>query len=131
MLPWYVVAADVAVAVVLLVAIAFIVAIELLRLRHLRLRRRDDAVVVLGVLEIILAGNPIAARLRVARELHVFLGHMQRGAANLHVAAVALVRALQGIGPLAVVAVAITHAATAALVVVVLLSWSHSQALFE
>jgi hypothetical protein len=44
------------------VVVTFLVgAIDRLRLRHLRLRGSDDAIVVLGVLEVILAGDPVAA----------------------------------------------------------------------
>jgi hypothetical protein len=55
---------------------------------------------------------------------------MKRSAANLHVAAVALVRALQGIGSLAVT---VTHTVLIVVVIVMLvrLSLPHSQALFE
>src|SRR5690606_4638096 len=51
----------------LVVLVAIVVTVDRLGLRHLRLRRRDDAVVMLGVLEIVFAGDPVAARLRIAR----------------------------------------------------------------
>jgi hypothetical protein len=38
--------------------------------------RQDDAVIMLGVLEIVLSQNGIAARLRISRQRHVFLCNM-------------------------------------------------------
>src|SRR5690606_33109659 len=76
-------------------------------------------------LEIILAGHAIAARLRIARELDVLLGHVERCAANLYVAAVALVGPGQWVRT-AALAVPATHPV---LVVVVLLSLPHTKAL--
>ena len=58
---------------------------------QLRLRRHDDAVVMLGVLEIALRRDHVAGSERVARERHVFLGDMRRGPADLHVGAVRFV----------------------------------------
>src|SRR5665648_820273 len=55
------------------------------------LRRHDDAVVVLGVLEITLGGHHVAGGQRVARERHVFLGDVRSGPADLHVGAVRFV----------------------------------------
>ena len=55
---------------------------------ELRLRRHDDAVVVLGVLEIALGRDQVAGSERVAGERHVFLGDMRRGPANFHVGSV-------------------------------------------
>ena len=54
----------------------------------LRLRRHDDAVVMLGVLEIALRRDQVAGSERVAGERHVFLGDMRRGPANFHVGTV-------------------------------------------
>src|SRR5262245_60519163 len=58
---------------------------------HLRLRGHDDAIVVLGVLEIALGRNHVAGRERIAGERHVFLGDMRRRAPDLHVGAVRFV----------------------------------------
>src|SRR5262245_31713559 len=58
---------------------------------HLRLRSHDDAIVMLGVLEIALRRDHVAGRERVAGERHVFLGDMRRRAPNLHVGAVRFV----------------------------------------
>jgi hypothetical protein len=50
----------------------------------------DDAEIVLGMLEIILRHHRIAAGLRIARQLQIFLGDMGGIAAHLHVRTVAL-----------------------------------------
>ena len=44
---------------------------------------REDAVIMLGMLEIILCHDAIARRIRVARHLQIFLVNMGGGAANL------------------------------------------------
>src|SRR3954453_6656321 len=80
----------------------------------------DDAEIVLGVLEIVLGRHRIAARLRVAGELAVFLGDMLSRAADLHVRAIGLIALRQGIGPLVVVAVVVVTTAHTPV-----LSWSH------
>ena len=85
-------------------------------LAELLLRRRDDAVVVLGVLVIVLGRDRVAARLRVAGELGVFVGDVLGGAPDLHIRTVRFVAPRQGIGTLGV-AVAPTHAPV--------LLWSH------
>jgi hypothetical protein len=59
-------------------------------LAELLLSRRDQAEVMLGVLVIVLGGNGVAGRPRVARELNVFLGYMRGGPANLDVRSVGL-----------------------------------------
>src|SRR5690606_22917450 len=96
-----------------------LVATELGLLRLLG--RRDDAEIMLGVLQVILGHDAVARGLRIAGELQVFLGDMGRVAAHLHVGAVALVIAAQRV---AVLAAAIVVAPTGA-VLVVLLVWSH------
>lgn len=58
-------------------------AIELARLLHLLAIGENDAVVVLGVLQIVLGEDGIARGLRIAGERHVFLGDMSRRAADL------------------------------------------------
>jgi hypothetical protein len=59
---------------------------------------------VLGVLEVVLAGDTVAARLRVASQLNVFLGDMQRGAPDLDVRTIAFEGTGQGIRALTVTA---------------------------
>src|SRR5690606_12933998 len=94
---------DALVALALAVEIvAGIARLLLLLQRLLGERGGDDAVVVLGVLEIVLRHHPVAGALRVAGERGVFLGHLLSRAANLHVRAVALVAAGQRIGAAAV-----------------------------
>src|SRR5690606_38442952 len=89
------------IAAVLLVALV-VGAEDRLRLRHLGLRRRHQAVVVLGMLQVVLAGHAVAGRLGVTGKLDVFLGDMQRRAADLHVRAVAFVGAGERVRALAV-----------------------------
>ena len=55
---------------------------------ELLLRRHDDAVIVLGVLEIALRADEIARRHRVASERGIFLGDMRCRAADFYVRAV-------------------------------------------
>jgi hypothetical protein len=76
---------------------------------------------VLGVLEIVLGRHGIAARLRIASQLAVFLGDMLSRAADFDVRSVRLVALRQGIGTLVVVTavVVVTTAHTP------VLSWSH------
>jgi hypothetical protein len=71
---------------------------------------------VLGVLVIVLGRDRVAARLRVAGELGVFVGDVLGGAPNLHIRTIRFVAPRQGIGTLGV-AVAPTHAPV--------LLWSH------
>jgi len=59
-------------------------------LAELLLSRRDQAEVMLGMLIVILGGDRVAGRPRIARELNVFLGHMRGGAANLDIRSVGL-----------------------------------------
>src|SRR5262245_56987771 len=73
---------------------------------ELRLRRHDDAVVVLGVLEIALRRDHNAGRESVAGERHVFLGDMRRGSADFDIRAVRFVVPCQWILGLAATAAA-------------------------
>src|SRR5204863_5266916 len=96
--------------------------------RHLRLRGGNDAIVVLGVLEVVLRHHTVAGALRITGQSGVFFGDLLSRSADLHVRAVALVVARQGIWPLAVVVVIVV--AAAAIVVAtahapVLLLWPH------
>jgi hypothetical protein len=67
------------------------------------LRRRDHAVIVLGVLIIIFSGNRITGRLRIARKLNVFFCDMRRITANFHIRPVRLIYARHWIVTLAMV----------------------------
>src|SRR5262249_29697950 len=71
-------------------------------LAELLLRRRDQPVVMLGVLEIIFSPDRIARRLRVARKLDIFVGDVRGRAADLHVRAVGLVDPCERVLTLAV-----------------------------
>jgi hypothetical protein len=64
---------------------------------ELRLCRLDDAIVVLGVLEIALGCDEIAAGERVASERHIFLGDMSRGPTDLYVGSVRFIAPRQWI----------------------------------
>jgi hypothetical protein len=64
------------------------VGIVRLLLGLLFLSSRDDAVVVLGVLQVILSHDPIARGRRVPRELEVFLVNLESAAADTNVGAV-------------------------------------------
>ena len=55
------------------------------------LRRHDDPIVVLGMLQVVLGHDNVAGRLRIARQRHVFLGDVGRVAANLHARSIALI----------------------------------------
>ena len=57
-------------------------------LPELLLRGRDQAEIMLGVLVVVLRRHRIARRLRIARELNVFLGNMRRCAADFDVGSV-------------------------------------------
>jgi hypothetical protein len=122
--------------IVELVAILVAVIVEIVAIllgvldRHLRLSGCDDAVVMLCVLEVVLRHHPVAGAVRVTGKGCVFLGNLLSRAADLHVRAVALVIARQGIRPLTVVVVIIIVAAAAAAIVAtahapVLLLWPH------
>ncbi len=88
-------------------------------LRHLLLaERHDDAVVVLGVLEIVLGQHRIARRLRIPRQRDVFLGDMSGSTAQLDVRPRTFEAARQRVLALAVlivVIVVVTAASSAVL----------------
>ena len=86
----------------------------------------DDAVVVLGVLQIVLGQHRIAGRRRIAGERHVLLGDMRGRAADLYVRARALEAARERALPLAV---AVTSAAPA--VLLSLPHWLRSRSLMK
>src|SRR5262245_21217637 len=60
-------------------------------LAELLLRRRDQSVRMFGVVEIIFGAHRIARRLRVARELDIFVGDVRGRATDLHVRPIGLV----------------------------------------
>ena len=84
---------------------------------------RNNAEIMLGVLEIVLRHHRVATRLRITGQLQIFLCHMGRVAAHLHIRAVALEIARQWIDVLAS-----TVPATLA-VLVILVAGSHLVAL--
>jgi hypothetical protein len=90
-------------------AIAVELAVLGLQLADLLPVRHDDAIVMLGVLEIAFCQNRIARRLRVAGELDVFLGDMHRIAADFYIRSVRLETASKRIlvFPIGVVMIAI------------------------
>jgi hypothetical protein len=73
---------------------------------ELRLCRHDDAVIVLGMLQIALPCDQIAGGQRIACERGVFLCNMRRGTADFHVGPIGLVASTQWILGLAASAAA-------------------------
>jgi hypothetical protein len=67
------------------------------------LRGRDQAEVMLCVLEVVFRRHGIAAGVRVAGELQIFFGDVMRVAANFHVGAVGFIGAREGVGAAPVV----------------------------
>ena len=63
----------------------------------------DEAEIVLGVLQVVLGRDRIAAGVGVARELQVLLGDVVGVAADLHVGPVRFIRTGQRIGPAPIV----------------------------
>ncbi|MGY4316768.1 hypothetical protein ACVWW1_006095 [Bradyrhizobium sp. JR3.5] len=70
---------------------------RLLTLPELLLRGRDDPVIVLSVLVVVLSCHRIAGGACIARKLDVFLGHVGGRAADLDVGSVRFVHPCQGI----------------------------------
>ena len=94
----------------LTIAVGLLLLLLLLILLHLRLLRRHDAKIVLGVLQVILRHYAVAGRVRVARELQVLLVDVCRRSTNLHLGAVRVER------PVGVVASTTTTAAASAVI---------------
>lgn len=57
----------------------------------------DETEIVLCVLQVTFRGDGIAGRLRIARELYVFLGDVMRGTADFHIGAIRFVHPRQRI----------------------------------
>ena len=93
-------------------------------LAELLLRRRDQAEIMFGVLEIIFRRDRIAGRLGVTRKLEIFIRDVIGRAANLHVRAVGFINPCQGI-LIAPIIVLLIVAPAHALVVMMLLTVSH------
>src|SRR6202521_2491332 len=114
-----------------IVAVAALLGLLILLMRilltELRLRRGDEAEIVLGVLQIAFRRDGIARGLRIARELHILLGDVVGGAPDLHVGAVRLVHARQRIVTAATAAAAAAIAGPHAL----LLSVSHRRSILR
>ena len=70
------------------------------------LGRGDEAKVMLGMLKIAFRRDRIARRLRIARQLEIFLTDMMRRAANFHVGPAQLVGTRQWIWTFAIVGAA-------------------------
>ncbi len=93
----------------------------------------DDAVIVLGVLQIVLRQHGIAGRGSIAGERHVFFGYVHGGATHLYVGSIRLVAARERVLALALTTAMIAMATAAPTVLmaaaivapVVLLSWPH------
>src|SRR5258705_1162416 len=101
-----------------------------LALTELFLGGGDQAEIMLGMLVVILGGYRIAGRARVARQLHVFFGHVGRGAADLDVGSIGLEHPRHRVlaAPVAVipiVVIPVTHP------LVVVLTVSHVLPLFQ
>ncbi|CCB68116.1 membrane protein of unknown function [Hyphomicrobium sp. MC1] len=82
-------------------------------LRHLLAIAQDDAIIMLGVLEIVLSEHRIARRQRIARQADVLLGDMRGRTANLHVGPRTLEAAHQRILRFAVIIIVVVSSATA------------------
>jgi len=94
--------------------------VEGVLLPELLLRRRDQAGIVLGVLEVVLGGDWIAGRLGVAGELKIFLGNVVCRSSDLHLWAIRLIDPRQWI-------VMVMPAATATVVaLIVAVTSSHA-----
>ena len=96
-------------------------------LAELLVRRRDQAEIVFGMLEVVFGRDRIAGGLAITRKLEIFLRHMVRRAANLHVGAVGFIHPCQRVVAAAVVIVVVivVVAPAHALVVMMLLTVSH------
>jgi len=98
------------------------------RLRHLCLCCHDDAVIMLGVLQIVFCHHPVAGTLRVARQRGVFFRNLLGRAANFYIRAIALIITCERVRTPAVlvvvVVIIVTAAATSAHAPVLL--WPHS-----
>jgi hypothetical protein len=135
---------------VLVLALLLLALLLLALLLQVCLIRHDEAVIVLGVLEVVLGHDAIAGRVRVARELEILLVDVVRVAADLHIRPVRINRAVNvedlilallaalvawaaataaAAAPAAVVLA--TPAATATLVVVVVVVGSRSHVHWE
>jgi hypothetical protein len=77
--------------------------------------RHDDAVIVLGVLQVVLGENGIAGRGCVTCERHVFFADMRRSSADFHVRPIAFVAARERTLALAVMVIVIAPATSAIL----------------
>jgi hypothetical protein len=122
------VALAVVLAVVAVLATIAVVALE--TFLHLRLSGRDDAVVVLGMLQVVFRHDTIARALRIACQSRILLGDVLSGTADFHIGAGAVIGPGKRVLAFAVEIVVSTTAATAATVVtppttLVLLSWPH------
>jgi hypothetical protein len=94
-------------------------------LAELLVRRRDQAEIMLSMLEVVFGRDRIAGGLAVTRKLEIFLRYVMRRAANFHIGAVRLVNPRQGILIAPVVVLLLVIAPAHTLVVMMLLTVSH------
>ncbi|MBB3658997.1 hypothetical protein FHX15_004257 [Rhizobium sp. BK650] len=121
----------IAVRIVTITKIVAVVALE--ALLHLRLCGGNDAVIVLGVLQVIFSNDAVAGALGVTRELSIFLSDVLRSAADFHIGAGAVIGPGQRVSAFAVKIVVIVISTAAIVIVVIatpstaliLLSWPH------
>ena len=94
-------------------------------LPELLLRGGDQAEIMLSVLIIVFRRDRIARRVRVARELDVFLGDMRRRSANLDVGTVRFEHPRHGILVFAMIIIVVVIIVVAAAHALVVLNVSH------
>jgi hypothetical protein len=94
-------------------------------LAELLLRDRDQAEIVLGMLEVIFSRNRIAGRLRIARELKIFVCDMVGRATDFDVGTVRFVNPSQVVVTAAIVVLLIVAPAHTLMVLVLMLTVSH------
>jgi hypothetical protein len=94
----------------------------------------DDAIVMFGVLEVVLRQHPVTGRLRIARQLQIFLRNMRWRAAHFHIGSIRFKAARQRVlalthgvimAAVAVATTAVIVVATATTAVLLMLTWPH------
>jgi hypothetical protein len=108
----------VAILIVLPVIVAmFLPVITLITFLKHSLCRRNDAVVVFGMLQVILSHHAVAGTRRITRQRHIFLGNMLGGSTNFDIRTRAVIASGQRVLPLprnvAVIVVVVVIVATA------------------
>jgi hypothetical protein len=117
------------IAIIVIVAVAAIVAVfTRSALLHLRLRGSDDAVIVLGVLEVVFRDDAVTGALGVAGQGCIFFCNMLGRAPDFHIRTRTVISSRQRITALAVVVVVIVIIVVVVITpaaALVLLSWPH------